>query len=73
MLEALSYQMPYSLRRLFSTLLIYCNPTNPKELWEIFEDSLSEDFKTFHNTEAKRVWSMVLSHINDILHSMAMI
>nr|XP_019069498.1 ATP-dependent DNA helicase PIF4-like [Solanum lycopersicum] len=26
MSEAVSYQMPYSLRRLFATLLVYCNP-----------------------------------------------
>ncbi|XP_075099547.1 uncharacterized protein LOC142176314 [Nicotiana tabacum] len=32
MSEAASYQMPYSLRRLFATLLIYYNPTNPRQL-----------------------------------------
>lgn len=62
--------MPYSLRRLFATLLVYCSPTNPKQLWEMFEDSLSEDFKNLCNTEAKSVQYMVLNHINDTLHSM---
>lgn len=70
MLEAVNYQMLYSLRRLFATLLVYCSPANPKELWEMFEDSLSEDVKSYSNTEAKIVWYKVLSHINDILHSM---
>jgi len=70
MLEAVSYQMPYSLRRLFATLLVYCNPSNPKELWEMFEDSLSEDLKSFSNTEPKKVRYKVLNHINDVLHSM---
>ncbi|XP_019233403.1 PREDICTED: uncharacterized protein LOC109214007 [Nicotiana attenuata] len=32
MSEATNYQMPYSLRRLFATLLVYCNPANPTEL-----------------------------------------
>ncbi|XP_049385851.1 uncharacterized protein LOC125849952 [Solanum stenotomum] len=45
MYEAASYQMPSSLRQLFAMLLIYCNPTNPRELWERFESSMSEDFK----------------------------
>jgi hypothetical protein len=43
--EASSYQMPYSLRRLFATILVYCNPTNPRVLWEKFEENMSEDFK----------------------------
>ena len=34
MSEAVSYQMPYSLRRLFATLLVYCNPGNPIDLWK---------------------------------------
>ncbi|XP_059316269.1 uncharacterized protein LOC132067143 isoform X1 [Lycium ferocissimum] len=45
MSEAASYQMPYSLRRLFATLLVYCNPTNPRDLWEQFEELMSEDYK----------------------------
>ncbi|XP_070005631.1 uncharacterized protein LOC142163080 [Nicotiana tabacum] len=34
MSEAASYQLSYSLRRLFAKLLVYCNPTNPRQLWE---------------------------------------
>ncbi|XP_070001980.1 uncharacterized protein LOC142166103 [Nicotiana tabacum] len=34
LLEAACYQMPYSLRRLFATILVYCSPANPRELWE---------------------------------------
>jgi hypothetical protein len=30
--EASSYQMSYSLRRLFATILVYCNPNNPRAL-----------------------------------------
>ncbi|XP_019236913.1 PREDICTED: uncharacterized protein LOC109217133 [Nicotiana attenuata] len=70
MSEAVSYQMPYCLRRLFATLLVYCNPANPKILWEMFEDSMSEDFKHFSDFEEKAVRHKVLSHINDILYSM---
>ncbi|WMV14575.1 hypothetical protein MTR67_007960 [Solanum verrucosum] len=53
-----------------ATKKVYCNPSNPKELWEMFEDSLSEDLKSFSNTEPKKVRYKVLNHINDVLHSM---
>ncbi|KAG5593142.1 hypothetical protein H5410_043656 [Solanum commersonii] len=49
MFEAASYQMPSNLRQLFAMLLIYCNPTNPRELWEIFESPMFEDFKKSSN------------------------
>lgn len=42
--EAATFSMPYELRRLFATLLVYCEPQNPRALWELFEQSLSEDF-----------------------------
>ncbi|XP_075099108.1 uncharacterized protein LOC107798197 [Nicotiana tabacum] len=53
MSEAASYQMPYSLRRLFATLLIYCNPTNPRQLWEQFEEHMSEDYTLVSNINKK--------------------
>nr|XP_009804431.1 PREDICTED: uncharacterized protein LOC104249653 [Nicotiana sylvestris] len=62
--------MTYSLRRLFATILVYCSPDNPRELWEQFEDSMSEDFKILANIKAKDIHLAVLNHINDILHSM---
>ncbi|KAG5590630.1 hypothetical protein H5410_041144 [Solanum commersonii] len=70
MIEAISFQLPYSLRRVFTTLLVYCNPTNPKELWEQFEESMSEDFKISKSIELRDVQHRVLNHINDELHSM---
>ncbi|XP_075091768.1 uncharacterized protein LOC142171941 [Nicotiana tabacum] len=70
MSEAACYQMPYSLRCLFATILVHCSPDNPRELWKQFEDSMSEDFKNLANITAKDVHLAVLNHINDILHSM---
>ena len=55
MSEAVSYQMPYSLRRLFATLLVYCNPGNPKDLWKKYEDSMSEDFKIISTITKKDI------------------
>ncbi|XP_070009380.1 uncharacterized protein [Nicotiana sylvestris] len=70
MLEAESYQMPCSLRRLFATLLVYCDPANPRELWVKFENSMSEDFKVLPDIGTKSVRYKVLDCLNDILHSM---
>ncbi|XP_009589393.1 uncharacterized protein [Nicotiana tomentosiformis] len=70
MSEAACYQMPYSLRRLFATILVYCSHDNPRELWEQFEDLMSEDFKSLANLGPKDIHLVVLNHINDILHSM---
>ncbi|KAG5586207.1 hypothetical protein H5410_046641 [Solanum commersonii] len=55
MIEAVSFQLPYSLRRVFATLLVYCNPANPKELWEQFEECMSEDFKNSKSVELRDV------------------
>ncbi|XP_047263846.1 uncharacterized protein LOC107842271 [Capsicum annuum] len=70
MSEAACYQMAYSLRRLFAMILVYCNPDNPKKLWEQFKDSMSEDFKHLQNFTKKNIHFVVVKHINDILHSM---
>ncbi|XP_060676004.1 uncharacterized protein LOC125421033 [Ziziphus jujuba] len=67
--EAFLYQMPYSLRRLFATLLVYCSPSNPRDLWIKYEKALSDDFKYLNYSDrVKR--SKVLGHINIILESM---
>ncbi|XP_027120495.1 uncharacterized protein [Coffea arabica] len=43
--EAVLYQMPSSLRHLFATILVYCNPSNCQELWLKFKNFLSEDIQ----------------------------
>ncbi|XP_015161034.1 uncharacterized protein [Solanum tuberosum] len=70
MSEAANYQMTYSLRHLFATLLAYCNPANPKELWQKFQCPMSEDFQNIPNIQTNDICCSVLNHINDILHSM---
>ncbi|KYQ52386.1 ATP-dependent DNA helicase PIF1, partial [Trachymyrmex zeteki] len=42
--EAVKWMMPQQLRRLFSRILIHCNPLYPEKLWESFKDALSEDY-----------------------------
>ncbi|KAG6649191.1 hypothetical protein CIPAW_07G195500 [Carya illinoinensis] len=67
--EACLYQIPSSLRHIFSTILVYCNPTNPKELWERFEKEMSTDF-LIRNVSSTIVRKMVLQNIASTLESM---
>lgn len=36
--------MPTSLRHLFATLLIFCNPNDPKLLWNKFKSYMIDDY-----------------------------
>ena len=67
--ETSMYQMPYSLRRLFATILGYCNPSNPKLLWNKFEEEMSEDFRQL-NGVVLNVRTKVLQSIASTLESM---
>ncbi|KAG6717889.1 hypothetical protein I3842_04G122900 [Carya illinoinensis] len=67
--EASLYQMPSSLRRLFATILVYCNPTNPRELWERFKQDMSVDFRSTENSMSD-VRMQVLRSISFTLESM---
>ena len=67
--EASMYQMSYSLRRLFVTILVYCNSSNPKLLWNKFEQAMSEDFRQL-NGVVLNVKTRVLQSIASTLESM---
>ena len=51
MTEAIVFQMPRQLRMLFCLILLYCNPTNPKNLWYSFKMDMAEDFLQHFDTE----------------------
>ncbi|XP_062113696.1 uncharacterized protein LOC133824737 [Humulus lupulus] len=67
--EASLYQMPSSLRRLFATILVYCNPTNPRDLWERFEEDMSIDFKSSEDSTSTARYH-VLRSISSTIESM---
>ncbi|KAG2679258.1 hypothetical protein I3760_11G043200, partial [Carya illinoinensis] len=68
--EASFYQIPFSLRKLFATILVYCNPTNPRDLWELFERDMSADFQLI-GCSSSNVRTETLHSISTILESMA--
>ncbi len=42
--EAATFQMPLQLRHLFATILVYCQPTDVRRLWDLHLSSLTEDY-----------------------------
>ncbi|XP_021979197.1 uncharacterized protein LOC110875309 [Helianthus annuus] len=67
--EASLFQFPKALRRLFATIMIFCEPGDIRKLWNDHFDALSQDhWLQFESSE--RVQNMVLIDIWVILQSM---
>ncbi|XP_071677067.1 uncharacterized protein [Lolium perenne] len=43
--ESATFQMPYALRRLFATILVFCEVTNIRSLWDNHLEAMSEDYR----------------------------
>ncbi|XP_073301543.1 uncharacterized protein [Primulina huaijiensis] len=68
--EAVSFQMPNALRRLFATILVYCEPSDVRKMWDTFYNHLSEDFRRQDYIEHSYLLSETLCALNLILESM---
>ncbi|VFQ99284.1 unnamed protein product [Cuscuta campestris] len=68
--EAVMYQMPSSLRRLFATLLVFCDIPNPRELWAKYKKYLYEDFSQVHIYTPLEMETMTLKLIGDITEAL---
>lgn len=44
LLEAASFKMPLALRQLFATVLVYCEPSDMRKLWDLLFEAMSKDF-----------------------------
>ncbi|KAG5563862.1 hypothetical protein RHGRI_000157 [Rhododendron griersonianum] len=42
--DAASFQMPQALRNLFAVILVYCDPSDVRKLWQDYYEPMSEDF-----------------------------
>ncbi|XP_027151929.1 uncharacterized protein LOC113751983 [Coffea eugenioides] len=58
--EASLFHMPYEMRRLFATLLVYSCPNDPKQPWTKFEAVMSEDFMRNTELSAREIKRKVL-------------
>ncbi|XP_023771820.1 uncharacterized protein LOC111920477 [Lactuca sativa] len=68
--EASLFQFPSSLRRLFATILVFCDPGDVRKLWNSHYNALSEDYRRQYDN-VERVQNMVLTYINIFLQSMS--
>ncbi|XP_031103123.1 uncharacterized protein LOC116006774 [Ipomoea triloba] len=68
--EALLFQMPSSLRKLFAMLLIFCDLSNPRSLWIKYKSYMCQDFlrNGLHTIDESE--SLVLKLIANNLHKM---
>jgi hypothetical protein len=69
MTEAATFQMPCALRRLFATILVFCEATEIRKMWDKHLASMSEDYRRDQSNEAE-LEQMVLRDIRDMLQSM---
>ncbi|XP_066361095.1 uncharacterized protein [Miscanthus floridulus] len=60
--------MPYALRRLFATILVFCEPSDVFRLWEKHKEAMSEDYMR-NNQSTFMVEHMVLMDIQKLLQS----
>uniref|UniRef100_A0A453JKF9 ATP-dependent DNA helicase n=1 Tax=Aegilops tauschii subsp. strangulata TaxID=200361 RepID=A0A453JKF9_AEGTS len=67
--ESTLYEMPSSLRRLFATILVFCEPSDVRGLWEKHLDAMSEDYRR-SNPSKVAVEQLVLIDIRNMLQSM---
>jgi ATP-dependent DNA helicase PIF1 len=68
--EAAKWQIPYSLRMLFAIIMVFCDASNIRYLWDKHFESMSEDYCRTMSNNLKCVYQMVLKDINDIVSSM---
>ena len=69
LIEASLFQFPNAFRRLFVTILIFCEPGDVRKLWNDHYDSFSEDYRREYES-AERVQNLVLIDIRVYLQSM---
>ena len=67
--EAVTFQMLRALRRMFATIIVYCEYTNICALWDKHYESMAEDYRHVHGSSSI-VEQFVLRDIADILSSM---
>jgi hypothetical protein len=68
--EAATFEMPSALRRLFATILVFCEVTSVRELWEKHFEAMADDFRQENANNKECLEQMVLRDISAMLHSM---
>ncbi|XP_073133321.1 uncharacterized protein [Henckelia pumila] len=66
--EACYVNMPSSLRRLFVFILVFCQPTRVRQLWDDFHMYMSEDYGRSCSTSSLFIVNKLLLEIRHLLH-----
>ena len=64
--QAVNFQMPSALRRMFATIMVFCEYTNIRALWDKHFESMADDYCHVHGNSSS-VEQFVLRDIADIL------
>nr|KYP37244.1 putative ATP-dependent helicase YHR031C family [Cajanus cajan] len=67
LVEASSLRMPYALRSLFVTILIFCEPTNVRQLLDDFYLYMMEDYPSTSVAATTSFINILLQDLNDLL------
>jgi len=66
--DAVQTASPHQLRQLFATIIVFCQPSNPADLFNEFLPAMSIDFaNNFQNCDLETLMSHVASDIDSIL------
>lgn len=68
--EATTFKMPTTLCCLLATVLVHCNPTNVRSLWDTCYNDMFEDFQRMHGSSTEAQQQSTLKSINYFLESM---
>ncbi|XP_021744640.1 uncharacterized protein LOC110710622 [Chenopodium quinoa] len=68
--EGCVVQMPLTVRKLFATVLIFCQPSDPVSLWMKYYSFLSEDFKHRYPSDPQKVRQLTVKSVEWFLESM---
>ncbi|XP_073151981.1 uncharacterized protein [Henckelia pumila] len=66
--EACSIKMTSSLRRLFVSILVFCQPTRVRELWNEFHPYMSEDYGISTSSTNYFITNKLLLELRRLLH-----
>ncbi|XP_025664775.1 uncharacterized protein [Arachis hypogaea] len=67
LVEASILRIPCALRRLFATILIFCEPTDVRSLWDEFLSCMVDDYASTSTTTCNGLTNRLLRDLNDIL------
>ncbi|KAH0633092.1 hypothetical protein KY284_035878 [Solanum tuberosum] len=68
--EAVNFKMHVALRMLFATILVHCNPTDVRRLWDTYYNDMSDDLQRTHAKSPEAKLQSTLKSVNSYLESM---